>query len=169
MKITVFHIEKSIGLFFQEWGSRLKSDIKTDRILSFISVSPFSIWSVITMVNLGIQVVLAIIIGIISMAILVSLFFGLFLALFKFIGSILYSVGDFFTKQSKVARFSCKIIPQVEKYQKAEYIIEISNNEWFTDAKNVSCSIGLGATAQDFEDRVIFDKFENNKEPRLAT
>jgi len=95
MKTTISGIEKSIGLFFQDWGSRLINDVKTDRILSFISISPFSIWSIITMANSGVQIILAIIVGIVPMIIIVSLFFGLFLALFKFVGSVLLSVGNF--------------------------------------------------------------------------
>lgn len=161
MKITVFHIEKSTGLFFQEWGSRLKNNIKTDRILSFISVSPFSLLSIITMVNLGIQVVLIVFMT----AIITSLLFGLFLALFKFIGAVLISIGEVFMRLSQTARFSAKVVDQSQSNSlDKKYVIQISNQEWFADCENVSCGVGLVGHVSDYEDIQIAKTFdESNK------
>jgi hypothetical protein len=165
MKITVFHIEKSIGLFFQEWGSRLKNDMKTDRILSLISASPFSLWSIITMVNLGVQIIFIIFMT----AIIVALFFGLFLALFKFIGIALISLGEVFTNQSQAARFSAKIIDQSQNNSlDKKYVVQIVNREWFADCKNVSCNIGLVGHVSDYDDLQIlktFDELPKNSFP----
>jgi len=162
----VANVEKSFGIFLQEWGNRLKNDVKTDRILSYISVSPFSIWSIIYMVDSGIKLILAIIFGVVPMVILVSLLFGLFLALFKFIGSLLNKIGGSFIRQSQTARFSCKIISDVKKYVKAEYFVEIKNGEWFADATDVKCHIEIGPTAEDYEDREIYTTFKHVKEQK---
>jgi hypothetical protein len=165
MKITVSHIEKSIGLFFQDWGVRLKNDIKTDRILSLISASPFSLWSIITMVNSGVQVILIIFMT----AIIVALFFGLFLVLFKIIGVVLISLGEVFTRQSQTARFSAKIIDQSQKTSlDKKFAVQISNKEWFADGENVSCNIGLVGHVADYDDLQIlkaFDELPKNNFP----
>jgi len=158
----IYSIEKSIGLFLIESGLSLKKDIKAKNIWSFILDIIFTGTSITVLINLGIKavflIVLLLVIGI--------LLFMFFKASMNFFGSVLESAGAFFAKRSSIARVSCQIIPDLKKYQKAEFFIKITNKEWFSNAQNVKCTIEMGATAQDFEDRQIYESFEKSKEQR---
>ncbi|RPJ76865.1 MAG: hypothetical protein EHM20_06915 [Alphaproteobacteria bacterium] len=64
--------------------------------------------------------------------------------------------------------FSCKLIPNIEKYRNTEYFVEIKNREWFADAKNVECYIEIAARAMDFEDLEIYNAFKDTKEGKYV-
>ncbi len=163
MNTSIYNFQKEFGNFLKNNAVELKNIGEVTQKIIIVLLDVFiSGLGVIYMWKLGLELFILII----STPIIVVLLYLFFSVFFGLLSKFLETIGDWFVKNSKLARFSCKVIPQVEKYQKAEYIIEISNNEWFADAKDVKCSIGIGATVQDFEDRVIFDRFENNKKPR---
>jgi len=163
MKTIVFRVQKAFGIFLQESGISLQG-IKANRVLSFVLDIVFTGVSIKVMLNMGVNAIFLIL----ASTVIAVLLFLLFRALVKFFSSLLGVTGKYLIKQSRTARFSCKLIPNVEKYRNAEYFIEIKNQEWFADAKDVKCNIELGARTGDFEDREIYNNFKDIKETRYV-
>lgn len=162
MKTSMSSFQNTLGDEFVEFGNHLIDNLKAINAVSAIIDLVLTGFGIMEIISLGLNFLW---VTVLTTVLAISLFF--FLRIFiKLIGKAINRAGEFFIKQSKTARFRVELIPKIRDYEKAEYTIRVSNKEWFENATDVSCSIGLGLTAQDFEDRDIVGKFEKDNKDK---
>ncbi len=149
MKIHIF--QKYLGEFLIRHGNMLDKSIKVKFSVTF----PLQIVLFGVGMGIGSLILNGIFIIILGFILVIGLCL-LFGAISEFSKALLLTIGKYFIKLSETARFSAKIINQSRQDSlDKRYVIQISNKEWFANASDVNCQIGLIGHVGDHEDLQI--------------